>query len=241
MRNVLLIVRRELGSYLKRPSGYFIGAAILLLHGLLFNAFAISDEAQLSADVLRIFLYWGGIVTMLGGILFSMRLLAEERWTGTDVLLFTSPIREGEIVIGKYLSALSFLSLVTLASVYLPALIFVNGRVSVGHIAAGYLGMLLLGATTLAVGTFASALTKNPFFAVILSALFVGLLELCWPLGQISEPPMTELLSFVALHTKHYAQAQRGLLQLSDVVFYGSVIYFALLAATKVLESQRWR
>lgn len=241
MRNVLLIVRRELGSYLKRPSGYFIGAAILLLHGLLFNAFAISDEAQLSADVLRIFLYWGGIVTMLGGILFSMRLLAEERWTGTDVLLFTSPIREGEIVIGKYLSALSFLSLVTLLSVYLPALIFVNGRVSVGHIAAGYLGMLLLGATTLAVGTFASALTKNPFFAVILSALFVGLLELCWPLGQISEPPMTELLSFVALHTKHYAQAQRGLLQLSDVVFYGSVIYFALLAATKVLESQRWR
>lgn len=241
MKNVLLIVRRELGSYLKRPSGYFIGAAMLLLHGLLFNAFAIADEAQLSADVLRIFLYWGGIVTMLGGVLFSMRLLAEERWTGTDVLLFTSPIREGEIVVGKYLSALSFLSLVTLSSVYLPALIFVNGRVSVGHIAAGYLGMLLLGATTLAVGTFASSLTKNPFFAVILSALFVGLLELCWPLGQISEPPMTELLSFVALHTKHYTQFQRGLLQMSDVVFYASVIYLSLLAATKVLESQRWR
>ncbi|MBX3271131.1 MAG: ABC transporter permease [Sandaracinaceae bacterium] len=241
MSNVLLIVRRELGSYLKRPSGYFIAAAILLLHGLLFNAFAISDQEQLSADVLRIFLYWGGIVTMLGGILFSMRLLAEERWTGTDVLLFTSPIREGEIVLGKYLSALSFLSLVTLASAYLPALIFINGRVSVGHIASGYLGMLLLGASTLAIGTFASSLTKNPFFAVILSALFVGLLELCWPLGQIADPPMRELLSYVALHTKHYAQFQRGLFQLSDVVFYAGVIYLSLLAATKVLESQRWR
>lgn len=241
MTNVLLIVRRELGSYLKRPSGYFIAAAILLLHGLLFNAFAISDEAQLSADVLRIFLYWGGIVTMVGGVLFSMRLLAEERFTGTDVLLFTSPIRESEIVLGKYFAALSFLSLVTLSSAYLPALIFINGKVSVGHIAAGYLGMLLLGATTLAVGTFASSLTKNPFLAVILSALFVGLLELCWPLGQIADEPLRDLLSFVALHTKHYTQFQRGLLQMSDVVFYVSFIYLSLLAATKVLESQRWR
>jgi len=239
--NILLIVRRELGSYLKRPSGYFIAAAILLLHGLLFNAFAISDEAQLSADVLRIFLYWGGIVTMVGGVLFSMRLLAEERFTGTDVLLFTSPIRESEIVLGKYFAALSFLSLVTLCSVYLPALIFINGKVSVGHIAAGYLGMLLLGATTLAVGTFASSLTKNPFLAVILSALFVGLLELCWPLGQIADEPLRDLLGFVALHTKHYTQFQRGLLQMSDVVFYVSFIYLSLLAATKVLESQRWR
>ncbi len=241
MRNIGLIVRRELSSYLKRPSGYFIAAAILLLHGLLFNAFAISDEAQLSADVLRIFLYWGGIVTMLGGVLFSMRLLAEERWRGTDVLLFTSPIRESEIVVGKYLSAVSFLSLITLCSVYLPALIFINGRVSVGHIAAGYLGMLLLGATTVAVGTFASSLTKNPFLAVILSALFVGLMELCWPLGQVADPPLTDLLGYIALHTTHYAQFQRGLFRMSDLVFFGGVIYISLLAATKVLESQRWR
>ncbi|HHH27160.1 MAG TPA: hypothetical protein ENK57_02260, partial [Polyangiaceae bacterium] len=179
--------------------------------------------------------------TMLGGVLFSMRLLAEERWAGTDVLLFTSPIREGEIVLGKYLSAVSFLSLVTLCSLYLPALIFVNGRVSVGHIAAGYLGMLLLGATTIAIGTFASSLTKNPFLAVVLSALFVGLLELCWPLGQVSEPPLQDLLSYVALHTTHYTQFQRGLFRLSDVVFFGGIIYLSLLAATKVLESQRWR
>lgn len=241
MRNVGLIMRRELTSYLHRPSGWFIAAGVLLLDGLLFNAFAIADEAQLSAQVLQIFFYWAGIVTMLGGVVFSMRLLAEERWAGTDVLLFTSPIRESEIVIGKYLSALAFLTVVTLLTLYLPALIFVNGRVSLGHIASGYLGMILLGASTLAVGTFASSLTRNPFLAVILSGVFVGLMELCWPLGQISDPPLSELLSYVALHTKHFSPFQRGLLQLSDVVFYLSVIYLSLLASTKVLESQRWR
>ena len=241
MRNVALIVRRELGSYLRTPSGYFIAAAVLLLDGLLFNAMAVGDEPRLSSEVLRLFFYFAGIVTMIGGVLFSMRLLAEERWTGTDVLLFTSPIREGEIVLGKYLSALVFLTLLTLLSLYLPALIFVHGKVSFGHIAAGYLGMLLLGATTLALGTFASSLTKNPFFAVILSGALVVLLELCWPLGQIADPPLSELLGFLALHTKHFSPFQRGLLQLADVVFFLGVIYLSLLAATKVLESQRWR
>lgn len=242
MSNVWLIVRRELASYVRTPSGYFIAAAALLLEGLLFNAFAIGGtEERLSADVLRIYFYWAGIVTMLGGVVFSMRLLAEERARGTDVLLFTSPIREGEVVLGKYLSALAFLTVVTLLSLYLPALIFVNGKVSLGHIAAGYLGLFLLGASTLAVGTFASALTRNPFLAVLLSGLFVGLLELCWPLGQIADPPLTEVLSYVALHTMHFGPFSRGLLQLSDVVFYLGVVYVSLLAATKVVEAQRWR
>lgn len=241
MRNVSLIIRRELGSYLRTPSGYFIAAAVLFMNGLLFNAFAIADGEQLSADVLRMYLYWGGIVTMLGGIIFSMRLLAEERATGTDVLLFTSPIRESEIVIGKYLSALTFLTLVTLLSLYLPALIFVNGKVSVGHIAAGYIGMILLGATTLALGTFASTLVKNQFLAVLLTGLFVALMEIAWPLGELADPPLREVLAYVALHTKHFTPFQRGLVQLSDIVFYAGIIYVSLLAAVKSLESQRWR
>lgn len=240
MRNVGLIMSRELGSYVRTPSAYFIAAAVLLLDGLLFNAFAVG-ERRLSAEVLQIFFYFAGIVTMGGGVLFSMRLLAEDRWTGTDVLLFTSPIREGEVVLGKYLSALIFLTVLTLASLYVPALIFVHGKVSFGHIAAGYLGMLLLGATTLAIGTFASSLTENPFFAVILSFVFVVLFELSWPVGQIADPPLQELLSFAALHTKHFHSFQRGLVKLSDVVFYLSIIYLSLLAATKILQSRRFR
>ncbi len=240
MRNVGLILGRELGSYVRTPSAYFIAAAVLLVDGLLFNAFAVG-ERRLSAEVLQIFFYFAGIVTMGGGILFSMRLLAEDRWTKTDVMLFTSPVREAEVVLGKYVAALVFLTVLTLASLYVPALIFVNGKVSFGHIGAGYLGMILLGATTLAVGTFASSLTDNPFFAVILSFVFVVLLELGWPVGQIADPPLAEILSYAALHTKHFHAFQRGLVQLSDVVFYLGIIYLSLLAATKVLENRRFR
>lgn len=241
MRNVGLIFGRELGSYVRTPSAYLIAAAVLLLDGLLFNAFAVGGEARLSSDVLQIFFYFAGAVTMIGGVLFSMRLLAEDRWTGTDVLLFTSPVREGEVVLGKYLAALVFLTVITVASLYVPALIFVHGKVSWGHIAAGYLGMILLGATTLAIGMFASSLTENPFFAVILSAVFVVLFELCWPIGQIADPPLSEIVSYAALHTKHFHGFQRGLVQLSDVVFYLSIVYLSLLAATKVLQNRRFR
>jgi ABC-2 type transport system permease protein len=244
VRNVGLILSRELGSYVRTPSGYFIAAAVLLLDGLLFNGFAVGDpgERRLSGDVLHYFFYLAGIVTMIGGVVFSMRLLAEDRWTHTDVLLFTSPIREGEVVLGKYLAALTFITVVTLMSLYIPALILVNGKISWGHIAAGYLGVILLGASTLAIGMFASSLTSNPFFAVILSAVFVVLLDpISYLIGQKTDPPWGEIISYAAMHTKHHYGFQRGLVQLSDFVFFGTIIYASLLGATKVLQSRRWR
>lgn len=240
MRNIGLILSRELGSYVRTPSAYFIAAAVLLLDGLIFNAYAVG-ERRVSAEVLQFFFWAAGAVTMGCGIVFSMRLLAEDRWTGTDVLLFTSPVREGEVVLGKYFAALIFLTVLTVATLYAPSLIFVHGKVSWGHIAAGYLGLFLLGASTLAIGMFASSLTQNPFFAVILSFVFVVLLELCWLVARVADPPLDELLAYVAPHSKHFHAFQRGLVQTSDIVFYLSLIYFALLATTKVLQNRRFR
>lgn len=241
MSNVLLIVRRELASYLRTPSGYVIAAATLLVMGLLFNARAIGDQPRLSSDVLQQFFIDAGGLVVIAAVIFSMKLLAEERAAGTQVLLFTSPVREGEIVVGKYLAALAFLLVLILLSLYLPALIFVNGKVSFGHIGAGYLGMFLLGATVLAVGTFASSLVRNPFLAVLLAAVFVTLLELGWWVARLGDGPLMELLAYGAPYMKHFHPFRRGLLRLSDVVFYLSVIYLSLLAATRVVQSQRWQ
>ena len=99
MRNTLLIVRRELAAYARTPSGYVIAACVLLVNGLLFNTRAVGSTPRLSTEVLQQFLIDAGGTTMLAAVLFSMRLLAEERAAGTQVLLFTSPIREGEIVL----------------------------------------------------------------------------------------------------------------------------------------------
>lgn len=241
MNNVLLIVRREIGAYLRTPSGWIIAASILLIDGLLFNTRAVGSVPRYSSEVLEQFLIDAGGTTMLAAVLFSMRLLAEERAQGTETLLFTSPIREGEIVIGKYLASLVFLTGLTALTLYLPALIFVSGKVSWGHIGAGYLGMFLLGAATLAVGMFASSLVKNPFLAVILAAVFVTTLELCWWIAKITDPPLQSIIAYMAPYMKHYQPFRRGLVQMSDVVFQLSLIYFALLATTRVLKSQRWR
>ncbi len=241
MKNVALIVRRELGAYARTPSGWIIAAITLLFEAVIFNAYAVGAEPRMSTEVLLRFLEVAGGTTIVMAMIFSMRLLAEDRYVGTHVLMFTSPVREGEIVIGKYLASLAFITIVVLLSLYLPALIFVHGKVSYGHIASGYLGLVLLGASTLAIGMFASSLTNHPFLAVLLTGGFAALLEACWWGALIADPPLRDLLAWFAPYYSHYQPFRRGLVQLSDLVFFGTVIYFALLASTRMLKSQRWQ
>ena len=241
MKNALLIVRRELNAYLKTPSGYIIAAVMLLWQGIVFNAWAVGSEQRLSSEVLARFFQVAGGSVIVTAVLLSMRLLAEERASGTQALLFTSPIREGEIVAGKFLASFSFLAVIILASVYLPCLIFVHGKVSPGHIAAGYAGLLLLGACTLSVGMFASSLVKHPFLAVMLTGAFAALLEVTYWVAVVADPPWSDFLGHFSPFYMHLPDFGRGLIKLSDVVFYFSVIYVALLASTRVLKSQRWQ
>ncbi len=241
MSNTLLIARRELTSYLRTPSGWIIAAAVLLIDGLLFNAFALGTQPKPSTQVLQDFFYFAAGTTMIAAILLSMRLLAEERQAGTLSLLLTSPIREYQIVAGKFLSAFAFLLLLIGLTAYMPALIFVHGKVSLGHIAGGYLGLALLGGSALAIGVLGSSLGRNQLVAGVLSALFLVSLLLCWMVARVADPPLREVLRYLAPFDQHFLPFQRGMLRLSDVVFFVSVSWFALLAATRVLHSQRWR
>jgi ABC-2 type transport system permease protein len=241
MNNVGIIARRELAAYFRTPSGYLIAAATLLVQGLLFNTRALGDGAKLSSQVLQDFFRDSSGTTTVCAVLLAMRLFAEERQSGTLVLLYTSPVREAEIVIGKFLSALCVLSIVTLLSLYLPALIFVNGKVSLGHIAGGYFGLLCVGAATLALGLLGSALARNQLMAGVLAAVFIFVLFLCWGLSRVVEPPLGTIIGHFSLYEQHFYPFMRGLVQLSDIVYYASVVYLALLAATRVVQSQRWQ
>ncbi len=241
MRNVLLIVRRELAAYFKSPMGYIIVAAVLCIDGLLFNAYAMGGSPKYSSEVLSLFLYFSSGTTMIASIFLSMRLLAEERQTGTLTLLLTSPIQDREIVLGKFLSAFLFFCLMTLLTLYMPLLIFVNGKVSLGHILGGYLGLLLLGAAAISIGLFGSAVAKNQLVAVVLSAALLVAMLLLWLLAKITEPPIRDVASYLALHGKHFVNFQRGALHSRDVLFYASVTYAFLVLSTHVLQSRRWR
>jgi ABC-2 type transport system permease protein len=241
MSNIGIIARRELGGYFRTPSGYLIAAATLLVQGLMFNTRALGSGAKLSSQVLVDFLRDSSGTTTVAAVLLTMRLFAEERQSGTLVLLFTSPVREIEIVLGKFLSAFVVLALLVLLSVYLPALIFVNGKVSLGHIASGYVGLLMVGSATAALGVLGSALARTQIMAGVLAAVFIFILFLAWALSRVVDPPLGTIISHFSLYEMHFFPSMRGLLQLSDIVYYASVTYVALLASTRVIQSQRWQ
>jgi ABC-2 type transport system permease protein len=241
VRNIALLIRRELAAYLRSPMGYIIVAAVLCIDGLLFNVFALGGTPKLSAEVLELFFYFSSGTTMIASIFLSMRLLAEEKQTGTLTLLFTSPVRESEIVLGKFFSALIFFCLMTLLTVYMPLLIFVNGKVSMGHIFGGYLGLILLGAAAISIGLFGSAVAKSQIIAAVTSGGLVVALLLFWLLGQVTEPPIRDVTTYLALYNKHFIPFQQGVLNTRDVIYYLSLTYMFLLLATHVLQARRWR
>jgi ABC-2 type transport system permease protein len=241
VRNVAIIVRRELAGYFRTPSGYLIAAATLLVQGLMFNTRALGGGEKLSAQVLQDFLRDSSGSTTVAAVLLSMRLFAEERQAGTIVLLYTSPVREAQIVIGKFLSAFVVLAVITLLSLYLPALIFVNGKVSLGHIAGGYAGLLCVGAATLSLGVLGSALARTQLVAGVIAAVLIFVLFLTRQMSRVVDPPLGTVLSHLSLYEKHFFPFMRGLIQLSDVVYYAGVVYLALLAATRVVQHQRWQ
>jgi ABC-2 type transport system permease protein len=242
MTAVWLIARRELGAYLRTMSGYIIAAAVLFVNGILFNAFALGSQTdRLSTEVLSQFFYFSSGTTMIASVFLSMRLFAEERQTGTIVLLASSPLREREIVIGKYLSALIFLAMFTLAGSFMPLFILVNGKLSFGHVAAGYLGLLLLGSAALALGTLGSALARSQVLAAIISGGMVVGLVIVWLLGSITERPLNDVFLSLALWGRHFPPFQAGIINLRDVVYYLAVTYAALFICIRVLEGRRWR
>jgi ABC-2 type transport system permease protein len=241
MRPILLIARRELAAYLRTMTGYIIIAAVLAVDGLLFNAYAIGGQDKRSSEVLSLFFYFHSGTTMIASVFISMRLLAEERQTGTLNLLYSSPIHDSEIVFGKFLSALGFLALMTLVTVYMPFLILVNGKVSWGHLGAGYLGLLLLGSACLAIGTFGSALAKTQVLAAIFSGCMVVAMLVAWLVARVTERPLSEIFTALALHGQHFLPFQAGIVHVRDVVYYLAVTYVALFGATRVIEARRWK
>ena len=194
-----------------------------------------------SADVVANFFYISFGTTVIASVFISMRLVAEERQTGTLVLLTSSPVHDWEIIVGKYLSAMAFLAIMTLASVYIPALVFVNGKVSIGHLAAGYLGLLLVGSATLAIGVFGSALARTQVLAAIFSGVIVVSVLIAHLLARVTDRPLKDTFMALALYARHFPPFQTGQIHLRDVVYYVVVTYVALFAAIRVMEARRWK
>jgi ABC-2 type transport system permease protein len=241
MRATSIIYRRELRAYLGSWVSWVIAAVLLLVAGILCQAYAMQGE-QLSAIVLERFFWCLSGIGTVAAVIFAFRLVAEERQTSTMVLLNTSPVRDGEIIAGKFLAAMTFLAILLLLTFYMPLMIKVNGKITLAQVAVGYLGVLLLSSATLAVGLFGSALARNQLSAIIAGAVMVAILRLLYLFAAKLDSPVREAVQNMDLWWVHFQNSfEKGVLNLKDVVFYLAVTYFFLLLAVKALEAKRWQ
>ncbi len=244
MNPAIIIFRRELGAYVRSYLGWIVAALALFAMGVLFIAF--SAKTRLASEVLAQFFMWASIVIGVVAIILSIRLISEERQTGSIVLLSTSPVREVEIILGKFLAALAFLTLILLLSLYIPLMIKSEAKVTGAQIFIGYAGMFLFGATSLAIGMFASSLVKQQLAAAAIGAAILAIMAVLFRLPPAigSDPGSTTtlILSELDVWWGHFEKSfMRGVFNLKDVVYYVAVTYFFLLLAVKTLEAKRWQ
>lgn len=241
MNKVMLITGRELSAYLRTWMGYVIAAVGLLVNGLLFNSFAISGEQKFSADVMFDFFYLTSGIVMVVCLFLSMRLMAEEKQSGTIVLFYTSPVTERQVIYGKFLSVMVLMLMFLTITLYMPALVMMNGKIAAGHLAAGYLCLLLIGACATAITLFASTLAPNQLIAAIMGAFLLVLFLVIWMVSDVVEPPFKDLFAYLGLHNLHFSGFAKGIFHLKDLIYYLSVIVFFLECSVRTLEARRWR
>lgn len=233
---VLTIARRELEAYFVSPIAYIVTAAFLVISGYLFSLILI-DLHQASLEIL----FANIIVTLLFITpLLTMRLLADEQRMGTLEVLMTAPVRDWEVVVGKFLAALGLFGVMLLFTLSYPFLIWrFGGSPDPGPIISGYLGLLLMAGAMLAIGTLTSTMTSNQMVAAVLC---FGILLMLWLVDAASRvaPSLAGLLAELSLRER-YLDFARGAINLEDVVYYLSLVAGALFIATRVLESRRYR
>jgi ABC-2 type transport system permease protein len=172
--------------------------------------------------------------------LISMRLFAEEKRTGTIELLMTSPVSDWEIILGKWLGALTMYLCILAVSAINVGLLFAWGKPDWRPILTGYLGLILQGGTILALGTFISTLTKNQ---IIAGAATFSLCLLLWVLSWVSsynDASWAGAIAYCSILT-HFEPFSKGIIDTKDLVFYASAIFLGLFLTSRSLDSLRWR
>jgi ABC-2 type transport system permease protein len=236
VRNTLAIAERELRSYFVSPIAYVIIALFLLVSGYLFSVILLNtNEATLRYLVSNLSVIWLFITPAL-----TMRLLAEEARTGTVELLLTNPVRDVEVVIGKYLGALGLLLVMLAFTLYYPALLLIFGNPDRGPMIAGYVGVVLQAAAFLAVGLMASSFTQNQIVAAVLTFAILLLLWLSEAVASFIGRPAGDVMRYLSV-TSHSQDFARGVIDSTHVVYFLSVVAAALFITFLSLQARRWR
>jgi len=235
VRNTTAIALKEFKSYLSSPMAYVVTGIFLVLTGFFFQG----SPATYSQTSINGFLGTGSILLLLLASVLTMRLLAEERKMGTLELLLTAPVRDSEVIAGKFLGSLGMLTVMLVLTFYYPILLISFGDPDIGPIATGYLGLFLLGCTSLAVGLFASSLTSNQIVsAVVAGGILFALYFVGWAADLLPEA-LGEVIGFLSL-SQYFPDFMRGIIDTRAIIYYLSITALFLFLAIRSLENSRW-
>jgi len=248
MRNIWIIAKREFDHYFISPIAYVVAFLILFVIGILFAIniyFYIQNALQSFGQTPEVTIITGvfGFLLVLSVPAITMRLLAEEARMGTLELLLTAPIRDFELIVGKWLGA--FLFMLSIVAVTLIYPLILNSLVSPGIdqklVISSYLGLILVIASFLALGVGISAIFTNQ-----ITALFVTLVTFIlfwWVLGipaQVIQGTASGVFQYLDMNS-HYNALSTGSIKLSDLVYFFSLIALGLFMGTTAIETRRWR
>jgi ABC-2 type transport system permease protein len=240
---MLIIAKREFRSYFDSPIAYIVICLSFFALGLMFF-FLNGGFWQLDrASVARLFESAPMGLSFLVVPVVTMRLLAEERRSGTLEMLITLPVKDSDVVLGKYLGALGLVLVLVLSTLAYPIIMFKwpwnLGPLDAGPVASGYLGMVLFSCAAVAVGLLISALTESQAVAFFITFFVLGALWLFGDLASKAGGTLAIVLNYVSFQSR-LSNFWRGLVDSRDVVFFLSVTALSLMVAFRALERRKW-
>ena len=255
MRNVFTILRKELKSYFASPVAYAVMGFYALLVGYFFYIYVAGFVARgMQAEmmgrgmpmdvnewVIRPLLMNASVIGLFLIPMITMRLFAEEKRSGTIELLATSPVRDIEIIIGKWLAAVILYACMLAILALSIATLFFYGKPDIPPILTGLLGLLLQGSCLLAIGTFLSTTTRNQIIAAAATfgvSLLLWVMD--WPVTVDPSAAWAKALAYLSVIT-HLEPFTKGVIDSKDVIFFVSMIFLGLFLTARSMESLRWR
>jgi len=244
VKNVATIALKELKSYLTSPMAYIVTAIYLVLTGIFFTMYLrINNYNDTSirgyTDPNDIWGQWGVILLMLFAAVLTMRLVAEEKKLGTWELLLTAPVRDSEVILGKFLGSLAVLVGMLALTLYYPMLLILFGDPDIGPIATSYLGLFLLGNASLAIGIFASSLTSNQIVSAVVAGVILFALWFVGMVADFAPEAMGEIFGHISF-SYHFQNFVIGIIDTRAIVYYLSITALFLYLAIRSLETGRW-
>jgi ABC-2 type transport system permease protein len=254
VRNTLAIADKELRSYFASPIAYILIGFFALLFGWFFYVYlmAFNQQSQqmmqfgqggganINQMMIRGLFQNTAVIILFVMPMITMRTYSEEKRSGTIELLLTSPITDWQIIVGKFLGALGLYAAMLFVTILYMAILFWFGNPEWRPVAAGYLGLLLMGGCFISVGLLISSLTKNQIVAGFLTfAVFLMLWVINW-IASFTGPTTQAVLNYLSI-TGHLDDFTNGVLDTRHLVYYLSFIAFGLFLTARSVDTERWR